>query len=89
MLKKYALLACILALLPLVAAHASVEGSLPDFARRLLTHIDSLAVKGIDRRYIGVPEKPWQVVLRGNVNKAALDMKSTINDNDIFDLFDG
>ena len=89
MLKKYALLACILALLPLVAAHASVEGSLPDVVRRLLTHIDSLAVKGIDRRYIGVPEKPWQVVLRGNVNKAALDMKSTINDNDIFDLFDG
>ena len=89
MLKKYALLACILALLPLVAAHASVEESLPDVARRLLTHIDSLAVKGIDRRYIGVPEKPWQVVLRGNVNKAALDMKSTINDNDIFDLFDG
>ena len=47
MLKKYALLACILALLPLVAAHASVEESLPDFARRLLTHIDSLAVKGL------------------------------------------
>ena len=47
MLKKYALLACILALLPLVAAHASVEGSLPDVVRRLLTHIDSLAVKGL------------------------------------------
>lgn len=47
MLKKYALLACILALLPLVAVHASGEGSLPDLARRLLTHIDSLAVKGL------------------------------------------
>ena len=47
MLKKYALLACILALLPLVAAHASVEESLPDVVRRLLTHIDSLAVKGL------------------------------------------
>ena len=89
MLKKYVLLTCILALLPLVAIRAGGGVTLPDLARRLLTYLDTLAVKGIDRRYIGVPENPWQVVLRGNVNKAGLDMSSTITGNDIFDLFDG
>ncbi len=32
------------------------------------TYIDSSAVKGIDHRYIQVPEKPWALVLKYNVN---------------------
>lgn len=38
------------------------------------TFIDSLSARGIDQRYIEVPEKPWQVMLRFNVND--MDLKS-------------
>lgn len=39
------------------------------------TYIDSSAVKGIDPRYIEVPEKPWAVVLKYNTNH--MDLQST------------
>ena len=39
------------------------------------TYIDSSAVKGIDTRYLQVPEKPWAVVLKYNVND--MDLHST------------
>ena len=39
------------------------------------TYIDSSAVKGIDTRYLQVPEKPWAVVLKSNAND--MDLHST------------
>ena len=33
--------------------------------------IDSMSVSGVDRRYIDAPEKPWQLILRGNVNQSS------------------
>ena len=39
------------------------------------TYIDSSAVKGIDTRYLEVPEKPWAVMLKYNVND--MDLRST------------
>ncbi|MBR2114465.1 MAG: DUF4421 family protein [Prevotella sp.] len=39
------------------------------------TYIDSSAVKGIDTRYLEVPEKPWAVVLKSNIND--MDLRST------------
>ena len=53
-------------------------------ARSVLTLIDSMSVSGIDRRYIDVPARPWQVVIRGNVNRASLDMSSTIDGGSLF-----
>ena len=88
MLKKAILLVCILALMPCVA-YGDNGNSLLKFGQRVLDFIDTMAVRGIDQRYIGVPERPWQVVVRGSINKAGLEMSSIINDNDIFDLFDG
>ena len=41
------------------------DGSLPPvtgFLGKLGALLDSMAVKGLDRRYIDVPEKPWQVI---------------------------
>jgi len=87
MLKKAVLLTCFFALLPFVAAYGG-DGK-PSWGRRLLNYIDTLSVRGIDRNYIGLPEKPWQVVVRGSVNQANFDMNSTINGDDIFGLFDG
>lgn len=39
------------------------------------TYIDSSAVKGIDPKYLEVPEKPWALVIKTNVND--MDMRST------------
>ncbi len=51
-------------------------------------YIDSSAVKGIDQRYITVPKRPWQVVLKYNVNQMNLKMTShqSIGDQFLFDF---
>lgn len=45
----------------------------------LLAYLDSSAVDGIDQRYIEVPKKPWQIVVRSNINQSDLKMRSYIN----------
>ncbi len=58
-------------LLCTVAATAQVN-----FIRKVGTMLDSMAVKGLDRRYIEAPERPWQIIARGNVNQTALSMET-------------
>jgi hypothetical protein len=41
------------------------------------TFIDSLSIKGLDRRYISAPKKPWQVIVKGNINQSDLKLSST------------
>ena len=53
------------------------EGGLVSFARKIGTMIDSMSVKGVDRRYIDAPKKPWQLILRGNVSQTIVSMKSS------------
>ena len=48
-------------------------------AKNVMGLIDTLAVRGIDRDYIDVPKRPWQVTIRGNTNWATLKMSSTID----------
>ena len=42
---------------------------------KVKTYIDSSAVKGIDPKYLEVPQKPWAVVLKFNAND--MDLRST------------
>ena len=44
-------------------------------------YIDSATVRGIDQRYILVPEKPWAVVLKYNVNNMDLRSVSTMTES--------
>lgn len=44
-----------------------------------------MAIRGVDRRYIESPEKPWQVILQGNMNQSDLKMKSVIDGKAMFD----
>lgn len=54
------------------------------------TFIDSMAVKGLDRRYIDVPERPWQVILKGNVNRSTLLLNaSTSHAEEIIPFMEG
>lgn len=52
------------------------QGALASFFRKLGTKIDSMTVKGVDRRYIDAPERPWQLIVRGNVNQTIVSMQT-------------
>ena len=41
--------------------------------------IDSMSVKGLDRRYIDAPERPWQLIVKGSVNQSSLSMEASGN----------
>ena len=69
--KTVALVALLLASLSLYAGNG--KGNL---IRQLGNLIDTLTVRGIDKQYIHVPEKPWQVMLKGNANEMNLDVES-------------
>ena len=47
--------------------------------RSIGNYIDSATVRGIDKRYLEVPERPWQVVLKYNVNDMELISTSGID----------
>ncbi|MBR7010422.1 MAG: hypothetical protein IKI02_05880, partial [Oscillospiraceae bacterium] len=52
------------------------QGDLVSLIKKVGTKIDSMAVKGVDRNYIDAPEKPWQIILRGNVNQTIVSMRT-------------
>lgn len=58
----------------LVCTTASAQFNVLKLAKKVTEFFDSMAVKGIDPRYIEVPERPWQVVLRGNMNQSIVSM---------------
>ena len=53
------------------------------FIKKVGEYIDSATVRGIDTTYIQVPEKPWQVMLRGNANEMTLDIESMFADDEM------
>lgn len=63
------------------SAEVSAQSGITTFAKRVGTLLDSMSVKGVDRRYIDAPKQPWQVILKGNVNQSSLKMhsKGTLN----------
>jgi len=52
------------------------QENMASLVRKVGTFIDSLSVKGVDRQYIDMPEKPWQVIARGNVSQTIVSMKT-------------
>lgn len=42
--------------------------------------IDTLASRGVDKRYIYVPERPWQLVLKNHLNDMDMNVESTIGE---------
>ena len=53
--------------------------------KKIGTRLDSMAVEGVDRNYIDLPEKPWQVIVTSHINQSDLKMKNTIDGNALFD----
>ena len=55
------------------------QGGVTAFIRKLGALVDTMSVSGVDRRYIDAPEKPWQLIVRGNVNQSSLKMVTSGN----------
>ena len=55
---------------------ATAQGGLTAFVKKVGTMIDSMSVRGLDRSYIDAPEKPWQLIAKGNVSQTIVSMKS-------------
>ena len=56
--------------------HTIAQEGLVSLVKKVGTFIDSLSVKGVDRHYIDMPEKPWQIIMRGNVSQTIVSMKT-------------
>lgn len=50
----------------------------------LLHFIDTMTINGKDPFYIEVPKRPWQVIVRGNINQSDLKLKSVIDGGSMF-----
>lgn len=53
-------------------------------AKGLLAFIDTMTVMGKDPSYIEVPRRPWQVIVRGNINQSDLKLNSTVDGGSLF-----
>lgn len=58
---------------------AMAQGKLVSLVKSMGTFIDSMSVRGVDRRYIDAPEKPWQLIVRGNVSQTIVSMRTQGN----------
>ena len=58
---------------------AMAQGKLTTFVKKVGTMIDSMSVRGLDRNYIDAPEKPWQLIAKGNVNQTIVSMNADGN----------
>jgi hypothetical protein len=52
------------------------QGVVGSLLRKVGTFIDSMSVRGVDRRYIDAPEKPWQLIVKGNVSQTIVSMNT-------------
>ena len=71
--------------LPVVAAEKGEGSPVINFVRKVGTFLDTMAVKGLDSRYIEAPKKPWQIIVQGNVNQSDLKMTSKIHGEAMFE----
>ena len=76
--KKSLLLVLLVAAMPLGDVVAANNGVVK-FVRKLGAAIDSAALRGADRDYLAMPERPWQVMVRGSTNQGDLKMSTMID----------
>lgn len=60
-----------------VCMQASAGGGVTKILKKIGTFIDSLSVRGVDHNYIDATEKPWQVIVKANVNQSTVKMHTS------------
>lgn len=53
------------------------QNAVTDLVKKVGTLIYSMSVRGLDHRYIDAPEKPWQLIARGNMNQSSVSMSTS------------
>ena len=69
---KYIMLAASLS----ISGQMQAGGGVISLVKKVGTLIDSMSVRGVDRRYIDAPEKPWQLIVKGNVSQTIVSMRT-------------
>ena len=72
-MKRYLLFFVILAF----CGQVSAQNKVAELIHKGLELMDSMAVKGIDRSYIDIPDRPWQIVVKNNMNQSVVKMKTS------------
>lgn len=54
-----------------------LEETLKKAMTKAMTKIDTIVSKGVNRQYIEIPKRPWQVIVRSNLNQASIDMSKS------------
>ena len=72
-MKRYQIIFVILTFFGQVSAQSGVA----KLIHKGLELMDSMAVKGVDRNYIDIPDRPWQIVVKNNMNQSVVKMKTS------------
>ena len=70
---KYSL---VILTLTLFCSQLSAQTGVSKLLKKATTIKDSMMVKGVDRRYIDIPDQPWTIMLRGNISQTIVSMKA-------------
>lgn len=57
-----------------VCADGMAQGGVKNLVKKVGKMIDSLTIRGVDHRYIEAPEKPWQLIVKSNLNQSLVKM---------------
>lgn len=58
----------------LLAENDNFGSTIVSVVKKAGTFLDSMSVNGLNRNYIDAPKRPWQIILRGNINQSELKM---------------
>jgi hypothetical protein len=82
MMKKILVIIAILAVHIMMPSGVMAESDgfgngVVSLVKKVGSFIDTMAIKGLDTRYIEAPQRPWQIILRGNINQSDLKLSAT------------
>ena len=60
----------------LLAENDNFGSKVVSVVKKVGTFLDSMSVNGLNRNYIDAPKRPWQIILRGNINQSDLKLFS-------------
>ena len=60
----------------LLAENDNFGSTIVSVVKKAGTFLDSMSVNGLNRNYIDAPKRPWQIILRGNINQSDLKLFS-------------
>lgn len=76
MMMKQAKYSLVILILTLFCSQVSAQTGVHKLLKKMSTKKDSMVVRGVDRRYIDIPDQPWLIMLRGNISQTIVSMKT-------------